>query len=142
MHNEALANTLLSYPENANAQFVNARDENGNVGYGRWLRVPNTTSWYFLAGGASQGGSSGGGAGTAGTAFIANGWFNLGWDGQDQWYYFDETGSMKTGWVQVDGKTYYLQDDFSDNWYGRRVTGQHVIDGKVYNFDSNGVLIN
>ena len=133
--NDTLATTLKSYPENVNSPMVNARDDNGNVGYGQWLRVPNTTTWYFLSGSFNQG------TGTTNTGFLANGWFNLGWDGQDKWYYFDGAGVMKIGWHQEGNKIYYLQADFSDNWYGKAMTGQQMIGGQVYNFDSNGALI-
>lgn len=116
--NDTLATTLKSYSENANSPMVNARDDSGNVGYGQWLRVPNTTTWYFLSGSFNQG------TGTTNTGFLANGWFNLGWDGQDKWYYFDGAGVMKIGWHQEGNKIYYLQADFSDNWYGKAMTGQ------------------
>ena len=129
-----LATHLKSLPENSNSSYSNARDSYGNTGYGQWLRVPNTTTWYFYSGDLSQinGQSSG---------FLANGWYNLGWDGQDKWYYFDSNGVMKIGWHKEGNKIYYLQADFDDNWYGKVMTGTHIIDGQVRNFDSNGVLM-
>ena len=36
---------------------------------------------------------------------------------------------------------YFLQNDLNDNWYGKAVTGTHVIDGVTYTFDSTGALI-
>ena len=43
---------------------------------------------------------------------------------------------MKTGWhLDRDGHYYYLRSD------GVMVTGQQVIDGKTYYFNSNGALI-
>lgn len=134
LNNPTLYQSLMTYQENANAQKTNATDAHGNKGYGSWMRVPNTTTWYFCAGDFNNN------AATAG--FLNDGWFNLGWDGQDKWYYFDSNGVMKTGWHQEGNKIYYLQADFSDNWYGKLMTGQQMIGGQVYNFDSNGALIN
>ena len=133
LNNPTLYQSLMTYSENANAQKTNATDAHGNKGYGSWMRVPNTTTWYFCAGDFNNN------AATAG--FLNDGWFNLGWDGQDKWYYFDSNGVMKTGWHQEGNKIYYLQADFSDNWYGKLMTGQQMIGGQVYNFDSNGALI-
>lgn len=72
---------------------------------------------------------------------LSNGWYNLGWDGQTNWYNFDNNGVMRFGWYQEADKIYYLQTDITDNWYGRALTGRHTIGGVVYNFDANGVLI-
>ena len=72
---------------------------------------------------------------------MKDGWFNLGWDGQDKWYRFDSNGVMQLGWYEENGKIYFLQNDLNDNWYGKAVTGTHVIDGKTYTFDATGALI-
>lgn len=48
---------------------------------------------------------------------------------------------MQFGWHEFNGKLYYFQPDINDQWYGRAMTGTQVIDGKTYNFDSNGALI-
>lgn len=56
-------------------------------------------------------------------------------------YYFSKDGSMKTGWLKTKGgKSYYLDKD------GVMVTGwTHPdgikIDGKLYNFDISGVML-
>ena len=133
LKDDSLASYLKSSPENINRPYTNAQDENGNRGYGQWLRVPNTTTWYFFSGDLSQvnGQSSG---------FLANGWYNLGWDGQEKWYYFDEYGVMKIGWQVIGGKMYYLDSNLSYNWYGSRTTGTKVIDGISYNFNDKGEL--
>ncbi|MBR3288904.1 MAG: BspA family leucine-rich repeat surface protein [Lachnospiraceae bacterium] len=130
---DSLASFLKSSPENINRPYTNAQDENGNRGYGQWLRVPNTTTWYFFSGDLSQlnGQSSG---------FLANGWYNLGWDGQEKWYYFDANGVMKIGWQVIGGKMYYLDSNLSYNWYGSRTTGTKVIDGISYSFTDKGEL--
>ena len=49
---------------------------------------------------------------------------------QGSWYYLDpETGVMQTGFLTIDGKTYYLNDD------GRMETGSIT-----FTPDENGVL--
>lgn len=48
---------------------------------------------------------------------------------------------MGLGWYEENGKTYYLQQDFSDNWYGKAVVGTHTINSVTYNFDESGALI-
>ena len=133
LKDDSLASYLKSSSENINRPYTNAQDENGNRGYGQWLRVPNTTTWYFFSGDLSQvnGQSSG---------FLANGWYNLGWDGQEKWYYFDANGVMKIGWHVIGGKMYYLDSNLSYNWYGSRTTGTKVIDGISYNFTDKGEL--
>lgn len=53
----------------------------------------------------------------------------------DIWYYFDETGYMKTGWLDINGAKYYLNSDgsmVSNNW--------NLQDGNWYYFDENGVM--
>ena len=132
LNDPALYLQLMSYPENTYMQKTNAKDIYGNTGYGRWLRIPNTTIWYFYAGDFN-------GVGNAG--FLKDGWFNLGWDGVDRWYHFDSNGVMQLGWYEENGKIYFLQNDLNDNWYGKAVTGTHVIDGVTYTFDSTGALI-
>ena len=131
-----LADNLLSYPANANRSVSKVVDRNGNEGFGRWVQVPNTTEWYFLSGEVSEDGSKG----TYG--FISSGFYNLDWGGRDAWFYFDENGVMKVGWYVEDGKTYFLQNDFNDIMYGRVMTGEQTIEGKIYNFGNDGVLIN
>ena len=135
INNTALINTLKAYPENANAARTNVKDTNGNTGFGQWQRVPGTQTWYFLSGDLNSNGTTG----TVG--LLTNGWYNLGWDGQDKWYHFDANGVMGLGWYQEGGKTYYLETNLNDNWYGKAVTGQQIIDGQVYNFDASGALI-
>ena len=134
--NMQLAFTLLSYPTNANRSVSKVVDRNGNEGFGRWLQVPNTTEWYFLSGEISADGSKG----TYG--FISSGFYNLNWGGRDAWYYFNEDGTMRVGWYQENGNTYFLQNDFSDGMYGRVLTGIQTIEGRTYNFGNNGILIN
>lgn len=61
------------------------------------------------------------------------------------WYFSSgdllSNGIMQFGWHEFNGKLYYFQPDINDQWYGRAMIGTQVIDGKTYNFDSNGALI-
>ncbi|SFC47761.1 N-acetylmuramoyl-L-alanine amidase family protein [Clostridium uliginosum] len=92
-----------------------------------------------------------------------NGWwysesssYSTGWKQIDgYWYYFDSNGYMKTGWLQDNGKWYYLipsgvmktgwlKDGLT--WYylydnGSMVTGKVTVEGKTYELDSKGKLL-
>ena len=131
-----IINNLQSYQENIDALYINARDDRGNKGFGRWQHIPNTTTWYFLSGDFNNTANQ---KGTVG--LLCDGWYNLGWKGKDEWYHFDKAGTMQMGWFTENNKIYYLETDISSNWYGRMITGQYNINGHTYTFDSTGVLI-
>ena len=77
----------------------------------------------------------------------------------DKWFYYDQGGHMLTGWQEIDGawyflssktgmatgwqtikgKTYYFRSEGKDA--GKMCTGKTEIDGVVYQFDENGVLL-
>ena len=61
-------------------------------------------------------------------------WERLLYDGQVDWYYFDEKSYMLTGWFDWDGFRFYLNPK-SDGWLGRMLTGWSEIDGKWYYFE-------
>jgi len=64
---------------------------------------------------------------------MKTGWHLSGYN----WYYFDQSGVMKTGWVQSGGKWYYFDDDS-----GVMVKRERIINGKIYEFDyKNGYMI-
>ena len=55
----------------------------------------------------------------------------------NKFYYFDENGSIiRNQFKKINGGTYYFGDD------GAALIGLHVIDGKNYNFASDGQLLN
>ena len=76
----------------------------------------------------------------------AEGWYFLGDDGavkhgwqyskkSDEWYYLDpETGVMATGWLTVDGATFYLRK--TGGVAGSMYTGWQQVDGDWYWFDT------
>ena len=150
-----------------NSTYMNVRDNAGHIGYGRWLKIPDTTIWYFEIGSSGnlpidkiinnqainktllQYQSNGIITGqyqpnqqNSTTNLLIDGWYNLGWKGREEWYHFDKNGVMQLGWYQdKDGKIYYLEEDIASNWYGRRVTGSKTINGITYNFNQDGVLV-
>ena len=126
----------LTYDNINDSSMYKAQDIHRNVGYGRWFQIGKTPSWYFLAYDYNQGVT------TQPLGFLANGWYKVDWDGIEKWYHFDSNGVMQIGWYQDGTKTYFLENDLLDNWYGNAVTGIKTIEGKVYNFDSTGALIN
>ncbi len=101
--------------------------------------------------------SGGPGTTTATTAVVQAGWTldNTGWryryanglypmnswmqDTDGCWYYFNESGYMKTGWIEYNGNWYYC--DANGSPFGVMVTGSKVIDGATYNFDASGAWI-
>ena len=137
-----LINNLQTYQENRMAQYINAIDDKGNTGFGKWQHIPNTTTWYFLSGDFNNTINQTTQTINKGTAgLLCNGWYNLGWKGRDEWYHFDNKGVMQMGWFTENNKIYYLETDISSNWYGRMVTGQYNINGTTYNFDQSGALL-
>lgn len=90
----------------------------GKLLYSQWLKDGNF--WYYLM--------------ADGT--MAVGWAKIGM----KWYYLNPNspnqGSMMEGWLENDGKTYYLKPGD-----GYMITGTVEIDGKHYTFDSSGALI-
>ena len=97
-----------------------------------------------------------------GNGYCVYGWHSLKWSKGTNWFYFDPTSAaMRTGWVYDNGSWYYLDPDtgaMRTGWVtykGKRcyleplsdkthiqgrcyVNCRAVIDGKLYNFDSDG----
>ena len=53
----------------------------------------------------------------------------------DGTYYFNSDGRMQTGWLQQNDVKYYF-----DKTTGKMVTGKRTIDGKLYDFGTNGKI--
>ena len=65
--------------------------------------------------------------------YMAIGWLKVG----DFWYYFENNGAMKTGWIPYFDKWYYC---IPEN--GAMVSKEvRKIDGKYYYFNSNGEML-
>ena len=61
-------------------------------------------------------------------------WASMIENGKTVWYYFDANGYMKDGWINVNGKTYFLHN-VMDGTRGAMYTGWHIIEGKWYYFE-------
>ena len=70
--------------------------------------------------------------------FVKNTWYPVG----HRMYYFDAAGHMVTGWLKLDGNTYYLKNS-GDIATGRgtRQTGWLQIGSSYYWFDKNGIML-
>lgn len=66
-------------------------------------------------------------------SLVTSRWACILWNGSYEWYYFGADGAMQTGWIELDGKQYYLHAT-PDGTRGRMVTGWTQIDGKWYYF--------
>ncbi|MDO5407858.1 MAG: putative Ig domain-containing protein [Eubacteriales bacterium] len=80
-------------------------------------------AWYYFDGTAGE--NEG--------AMLHDGWAYLPYQGTTEWYYFQQTGKMATGWISDEGKYYYLYP-VADGTRGRMLTGWQQIDGKWYYF--------
>lgn len=93
-------------------------DDKGNSTSGSW--VMNEKGWYFKQNNGS---------------YPRESWMKLNWLGAESWYYFDNNGYMKTGWLDKNGERYYLNPIIGTN-SGRMLTGWQLIDGKWYYFST------
>ena len=101
---------------------------------------------YMVTGWASEDGQwfyyGASGAQASGWANVGGAWYYLepttgamhtGWLKLDGvWFRLDATGAMRTGWLKEGTSWYYLDET------GVMVTGDRVIDGVAYSFDSSG----
>ncbi len=74
-----------------------------------------------------------------------NGWVKAIWQDAGYWYYFDENGYMRTGWLKLPDATYYLNPIVGTN-SGKMLTGWQYIDDSWYSFSTDtaneGALLN
>ena len=66
-------------------------------------------------------------------SYPKDGWAKIKYNGEDEWYFFDKNGYMLTGWVNWNGKWYYMSTA-PDGTNGIMLTGWQIIDGKRYYF--------
>lgn len=110
-------------------------DNNGKMKSG-WIF--NSGKWYYL----NEKSDSKGYYGT-----MLTGWQQVKYCNKTDWYYFDKSGAMRTGWIQLGGKWYYLNEKSDSKGYcGAMLTGTHKLmrNGKwgTFTFNKSGQLIN
>jgi len=88
----------------------------GAAAVGAWTR--DAAGWHYLENGVP----------------VRNAWREITYNGITDWYYFGETGTMATGWLEWNGSIYYLWP-VSDGQMGYMVTGWVTIDGTEYYFE-------
>ncbi|MGG7060663.1 cell wall-binding protein, partial [Clostridium tertium] len=68
----------------------------------------------------------------------------------NNWYYLENDGSMRTGWLKYSDKWYYLREDgsmkigwlkYNNNWYYMSQDGSMLINTSIdgWNIDDNGI---
>ena len=134
--NDGLLTVLEDNFANSGSSYRNATDIHDNKGYGRWLKTDYTGDWYFYTGDKTATALTG-----VNKGFLSSGWYKVVWKNEEDWYNFDGSGVMRSGWYNENGKIYYLIADRSNTFFGKMVTGTQVIDGETYQFDNNGVLV-
>ncbi|MGV1068921.1 cell wall-binding protein [Clostridium perfringens] len=126
---------------------------NGSMATG-WQFINN--DWYYLNSNGSM---------ATGWKFINNDWYYLKSNGtmatswqkiNDDWYYLNSNGPMATGWRFLDNNWYHLSENgpmtigwknSDDKWYyldnnGAMVqNSEKTVNGNIYKFDSDGVMI-
>jgi len=65
----------------------------------------------------------------------ALGWEYVTWNGVSGWYYFNKEGYMLIGWIEDNGRKYYL-DQPGETVLGRMAEGWNLLDGKWYYFNA------
>ncbi len=70
--------------------------------------------------------------------YLADGFYQIGWNDEEHIFEFDKNGFMKTGFTEDRGNIYYLLNTTLNK--GALAKGPVNIGGKIYNFDQNGIL--
>lgn len=91
----------------------------GRMASSEWIQSSTTGLWYYVHSDGRMASSE---------------WVEY----NGEWYYLHQDGSMAVNyWIEADEGWYYVQED------GTMVrNASKEIDGKVYNFDANGVCLN
>ncbi|MBQ7796823.1 MAG: hypothetical protein IJ374_09735 [Lachnospiraceae bacterium] len=106
------------YYDNAVYESVSVKEDKAdNAESGDWKQ--DATGWWFRYSDGS---------------YPVSKWIELNWNGTNNWYYFGDTGYMKTGWL-LDGGLWYYLHSVSDGTLGQMYTGWRQIDGKWYYFN-------
>ena len=115
---ETKTETNTSTTRSSGGSHHDSADVTDNSQKGRW--VQDEKGWYFRRDDGS---------------YPKSGWTKLKWLGKEYWYYFDENGYMKLGWLDVNDDRYYLNPVIGTN-SGKMVTGWQQIDQKWYYFST------
>lgn len=59
----------------------------------------------------------------------------------DDWYSFDKDGYARTGWLQYNGKWYFLKEEDNSDMCKMAHDETLTIKGTQYSFDSNGAML-
>ena len=115
---ETKTETNTSTTRSSGGSHHDSADVTDNSQKGRW--VQDEKGWYFRRDDGS---------------YPKSGWTKLKWLGKEYWYYFDENGYMKLGWLDVNGSRYYLNPVIGTN-SGKMLTGWQQIDQRWYYFST------
>ena len=92
---------------------------------GTWEYDPNSNNWKFYRLGETK-------------DYVSNDWvYETDDHGKTIWYALDKNGNMLTGFINYQGRYYYLSED--ENSKGQLQTGMITINGVSYNFDASGI---
>ena len=95
---------------------------------GMWFYEPETDDWKYLV--QAVDGS---------LTYLMNETAAIPYMGQVYYYMFDEKGNMRTGFNDVNGKTYYLME--SGALKGSIYVGELTVGDTVFTFNTEGVLV-
>ena len=95
---------------------------------GMWFYEPETDDWKYLV--QTVDGS---------LTYLMNETAAIPYMGQVYYYMFDEKGNMRTGFNDVNGKTYYLME--SGALKGSIYVGELTVGDTVFTFNTEGVLV-
>ena len=136
--------------------------ESVKVAYGDTADTVLRVAPISTGGGSGSSGGSGGGSGSGGSRSVSTakkltngqwildsvgwwypfsdntyakgGWYYLEWQNKKDWYYFDNTGYLVSGWFEENGNKYYLHD-VHDGTFGRMYIGWNKIGNQWYYFN-------
>lgn len=120
----------LVQANNQNLVGTNAMYLSNSVGQtnSNWEYDPNTNTWKYFD--ISL---------TGAKTYYTSGWFNLTANGKSNWYLFDALGNMQTGWIENNGRYYYLSEKNENK--GAMLTGWQVVNGQNVYFGQDGLLV-
>ncbi|MDO4265490.1 MAG: discoidin domain-containing protein [Eubacteriales bacterium] len=128
----SLAKALSGLKKNPEEEKPGKPHSSGGSSGGGSSTMRRAVPEYYTSGNWSEGETGWTFRLTDGTAAVSR-WIYTNWNREYGWYFFDENGLMKTGWIELDGETYYLNPE-SEGIRGRMITGWKQIEGKWYYF--------